>query len=116
MGVCSKYCNPCIYRKVFAGSWLPYCDYLCMTGKRRPCPAGDGCTARVTRRVYRKRKLTEEEKAERAERRREQQREAQRRSYQKHRGNPGPAEAVSKRAPGGSERILQGVSEKEEGM
>ena len=85
MGVCSKYCNPCIYRKVFAGSWLPYCDYLCMTGKRRPCPAGDGCTARVTRRVYRKRKLTEEEKAERAERRREQQREAQRRSYQKHR-------------------------------
>lgn len=85
MGVCTKYCDPCIYRKVFAGSWLPYCDYLCMTGERRPCPAGDGCTARVTRRVYRKRALTEEEKAQRAERKRERNREAKRRSYQKHR-------------------------------
>lgn len=70
MGVCTKYCDPCIYRKVFTGGWLPYCDYLCMVGTRRPCPAGDGCTVRVTRRVYRKR---------------ERNREAKRRSYQKHR-------------------------------
>ena len=85
MSVCTKYCDACVYRKVFTGGWLPYCDYLCMVGKRRPCPAGDGCTVRVTRRVYRKRALTEEEKAERAERKRERNREAKRRSYQKHR-------------------------------
>ena len=85
MSVCTKYCDPCVYRKVFTGGWLPYCDYLCMVGKRRPCPAGDGCTVRVTRRVYRKRPLTEEEQAERVERKRERNREAKRRSYQKHR-------------------------------
>ena len=85
MGVCTKYCDPCVYRKSFTGGWWPYCDYLCMNGKPRPCPAGDGCTVRVTRRVYRKRELTEEEKAQRAERRRERNREAKKRSYQMHR-------------------------------
>ena len=85
MGVCTKYCDPCVYRKSITGGWCPYCDYLCVTGKPRPCPAGDGCTVRVTRRVYRKRVLTEEEMAQRAERKRERNREAARRSYQKHR-------------------------------
>ena len=85
MGVCTKYCDPCVYRKSFTGGWWPYCDYLCMTGKPRPCPAGDGCTVRVTRMVYRKRELTEEEKAQREERRRERNREAKKRSYQIHR-------------------------------
>ena len=85
MGVCTKYCDACVYRKVFTGGWHPYCDYLCMVGKRRPCPAGDGCTVRVTRRVYRKRALTEEEKAQREERKRGRNRETKRRSYQKHR-------------------------------
>ena len=85
MGVCTKYCDPCVYRKSITGGWFLCCDYLCMTGKPRPCPAGDGCTVRVTRRVYRKRVLTEEEKAQRAERRRERNREAARRSYHKHR-------------------------------
>lgn len=85
MGVCTKYCDACIYRKTITSGVIPYCDYICMTLKRRPCPAGDGCTVRTTRRVYRKRQLSDDEKAERAERRREQQREAKRRSYQKHR-------------------------------
>ena len=85
MGVCTKYCDQCVYRKSITGGWWPYCDYLCMTGKPRPCPAGDGCTVRVTRRVYRKRVLTEEEKAQRAGRRRGRNREAKRRSYQQHR-------------------------------
>ena len=84
MGVCTKYCDACVYRKSFSGGWWPYCDYLCMNGEPRPCPAGDGCTVRVTRRVYRKRELTEEEKAQRAERRRERNREEARRSYHKH--------------------------------
>ena len=85
MGVCTKYCEACVYRKVFTGGWHPYCDYLCMVGKPRPCPAGDGCTVRSTRMVYRKRALTEEEKAQREERKRERNRETKRRSYQKHR-------------------------------
>ena len=85
MAVCTKYCDACVYRKSVTGGWYPYCDYLCMTGKPRPCPAGDGCTVRSTRRVYRKRTLTEDEKAQREERKRERNREAARRSYQKHR-------------------------------
>ena len=85
MGVCTKYCDACVYRKSVTGGWYPYCDYLCMTLKPRPCPAGDGCTVRSTRRVYRKRTLTEEEKAQREERKRERNREAARRSYHKHR-------------------------------
>lgn len=45
------YCDGCFYQKHFNGSG-PYCDYLCMVGKRRPCPPGEGCTARIeTRRV-----------------------------------------------------------------
>ena len=85
MAVCTKYCDACVYRKSITGGYFPYCDYLCMTGKPRSCPAGDGCTVRATRRVYRKRTLTEEEKAQREERKRERNREAARRSYQKHR-------------------------------
>lgn len=85
MSVCTKYCDACIYRKTFTSGATPFCDYLCMTGKQRPCPAGDGCTVRSTRRVYRKRALTEEEKAQREERKRERNRETKRRSYQKHR-------------------------------
>lgn len=88
MGVCTKYCDACVYRKSITGGWSPYCDYLFMVGEPRPCPAGDGCTVRVTRRVYRKRVLTEEEKAQRAERKRERNREemnAYSREYRKRR-------------------------------
>lgn len=46
MMVVSEYCEKCFYRKTFT-SMGPYCDYLCMVGRPRPCPAGDGCTARV---------------------------------------------------------------------
>lgn len=85
MSVCTKYCDVCIYRKTFTSGATPFCDYLCMIGKPRPCPAGDGCTVRVTRRVYRKRAFTDEEMAQRAERKRERNREAKKRSYQLHR-------------------------------
>lgn len=27
------------------------CDYLLITGRRRPCPSGAGCTVRVFRKV-----------------------------------------------------------------
>ena len=70
------YCDGCYYQKHFTGAG-PYCDYLCMVGKRRPCPPGEGCTARIdTRRAHRQgiefsiygradlRDMTPEEKAE----------------------------------------------------
>lgn len=40
------YCEKCVYRKTFTSAG-PYCDYICMTGHRRPCPPGEGCTVRV---------------------------------------------------------------------
>lgn len=85
MSICTKYCEKCIYAKAFTNKSIPYCDYLCMAGKKRPCPAGDGCTVRVTRRGYRNRVLTEEEKAAKAEREKELRRAAARRRYQKNR-------------------------------
>ena len=46
MSVVTEYCEDCFYRKTFAGAGM-YCDYICMAGRPRPCPAGDGCTVRV---------------------------------------------------------------------
>lgn len=41
-----EYCKPCIYRgSVEYGNNL--CDYILLTGKRRGCKAGVGCTERV---------------------------------------------------------------------
>lgn len=43
-GVCDTYCEGCIY---LAKASEVYCDYICATDRRRPCPAGYGCTERV---------------------------------------------------------------------
>ena len=87
MSVCTDYCKGCFYRKYFTARAWPYCDYLCMTGKRRPCPAGDGCTEKVTADPYKPKAFTvvkrprvktpeqkEKEKQFRLEKRREQDR------------------------------------------
>lgn len=37
-------CEGCAYAIKLGGEW--YCDYLSMTGRRRPCPPGEGCTVR----------------------------------------------------------------------
>ena len=37
------YCAKCIYYAKSVGS----CDYILIAGHPRPCPGGDGCTARV---------------------------------------------------------------------
>lgn len=37
-------CKGCAYAALLSGAWC--CDYLCMTGHRRPCPPGEGCTVR----------------------------------------------------------------------
>ena len=38
-------CKGCIYYFSTSGT----CDYLIMTGKRRPCPAGKGCSVKVVK-------------------------------------------------------------------
>ena len=45
VSLCDAYCAGCCYRKAFGGgdSKTYYCDFMCMTGKPRGCPAGDGC-------------------------------------------------------------------------
>lgn len=37
-------CKGCAYAAYLGGEW--YCDYLSVTGHRRPCPPGKGCTVR----------------------------------------------------------------------
>lgn len=39
----SKYCGTCAYKSNYIGS----CDYFLITGNRRPCTAGKGCTVRT---------------------------------------------------------------------
>lgn len=37
-------CKGCDYAVLLSGEWC--CDYLSVTGHRRPCPPGEGCTVR----------------------------------------------------------------------
>ena len=69
-----KYCEGCIYQKSFSG-WGSYCDYICMEGHRRPCPPGEGCTARKTKREHQKKERTPEERAALTEMHRQRRRE-----------------------------------------
>lgn len=48
-------CSDCVYCGWFTGV-IPYCDYLCRTNQRRPCPPGEGCTVKVSKEVKRKKK------------------------------------------------------------
>ena len=44
--VCDNYCKGCIYMGLLQ-SYAKCCNYYEKTGKRRPCPAGTGCTVKV---------------------------------------------------------------------
>lgn len=37
-------CEGCVYAVLLSGMWC--CDYLLMTGRRRPCPPEENCTVR----------------------------------------------------------------------
>lgn len=37
-------CAGCVYGAQLGGMWI--CDYLGKTGRRRPCPGGEGCAVR----------------------------------------------------------------------
>lgn len=44
----TPYCIPCIYCRRFTDGGLNVCcHYYLDTGKKLPCPGGDGCTERV---------------------------------------------------------------------
>lgn len=51
----NKNCQNCIY---FQGTsdCVCTCDYILITGRKRPCDPGEGCTVKVKRR--RKRKMS----------------------------------------------------------
>ena len=52
----SNFCDDCFYYRKFRSGNERYCNYLGMTGHRRPCPPGDGCTAKVGLKVNRRKK------------------------------------------------------------
>ena len=51
MSECDRTCRPCVYHG-WVGSQIT-CDYILMEGRRRGCPAGEGCDKRETGKVKR---------------------------------------------------------------
>ena len=47
-GVCDRFCKGCIYCQLASGNTTFLCTYYLVTDKRRPCPAGTGCTVKNT--------------------------------------------------------------------
>ena len=48
MSLCDKTCNGCAYSsKYCVGGYIYVCNFLLVTGKRRGCPAGNGCQQRI---------------------------------------------------------------------
>lgn len=44
--VCDSFCDGCVY-KCLVSIHQRCCNYLDLTGKRRPCPPGKGCTVKI---------------------------------------------------------------------
>lgn len=59
--VCGN-CDDCFYCRKLDYSMGRFCAYLFVTGQRRPCPPGDGCTVKVGRAVYRRKKCEKGQK------------------------------------------------------
>ena len=53
-GLVDSYCRGCKYLMYVScpNTKQKACDYIGATKKRRPCPAGKGCTVRETGRQY----------------------------------------------------------------
>ena len=52
-GVCNRYCKGCVYNAELGSPKSGYCNYIFVERKRRPCPAGNGCTVRIKGRTRR---------------------------------------------------------------
>ena len=77
---CDKFCDGCQFcGRINGGNHFHvgyiYCQYFLMTDKRRPCPAGDGCTVKETVRQRKKVERTPEEREALAELHRQRKRE-----------------------------------------
>ena len=60
-GMCDTWCTGC----EFLNQWGPvFCDYIGMTGRRRPCPPGMGCTERTRHARVRPDKRLEQQEAD----------------------------------------------------
>lgn len=46
-----RYCNGCRYLSKGTNFWC--CDYVFIADKRRPCPAGSGCTEKLDKKKKR---------------------------------------------------------------
>ena len=57
-GLVDKYCRGCIYLTRICRSITDQraCDYIGATNRRRPCPAGKGCTVKKTGKKYDRRR------------------------------------------------------------
>ena len=53
-------CDNCVYSALLTASNTRCCNYLLVTNKRRPCPAGEGCTVKVVRKRRRRKKGAED--------------------------------------------------------
>ena len=51
--VCDKYCKGCVYNAEISSFIYGYCNYIFNERKRRPCPAGKGCTVKKKGRTRR---------------------------------------------------------------
>ena len=49
-------CDNCAYWVKMGAGQDRYCSYLFKTDKIRPCPPGEGCTVKITRKVNRRKK------------------------------------------------------------
>ena len=45
-GICDETCKGCVFCGYLNGQNLFVCNYFLATNKRRPCPAGSGCTVK----------------------------------------------------------------------
>ena len=44
-----SYCDNCVYSALLSASNTRICNYIFVKNKKRPCPAGEGCTVKVVR-------------------------------------------------------------------
>ena len=56
-----SYCDNCVYSGAITGLSVRCCNYFLATGKRRPCPPGEGCTVKVGREGKRRRKRVQKD-------------------------------------------------------
>lgn len=49
----SNPCKGCVHLHYITDT-MPYCSYIFDTGKKRPCPPGEGCTVKLTLKKKRK--------------------------------------------------------------